>query len=730
MTRGVRKPSRRSRALIEGVSTTRAWPASGLSRGVLAIGALLLCCTAALAVPRDRVMAHASLLASDPGEDVVVALPPQRVTLTFAEPVEARLSSIEVTTVDGTRVDQADLSLGDGGRRAAVSLRPLEGGTYIVAWKNVSTVDGHPLSGRFAFHVEARSSDVVVSSAPPTFPSRLEPPARFTLDGGLLVLAGTLSVLAFVLRRGDGPVSSEAALQGLAFVAAAFALFGAALQLIAQASATGATPVDLLQGRWGAAYLTRGAAVAAAGGLVALRRPRLALLASAVALGSLPVTSHGAAVQGLEVPAMLIDAVHIAAVAVWVGALPAMLLLVWSQRGGRGVPAEALRRFSTLALIAAGAAGLSGAYLAWLHVMRLSALDSTYGWAVLAKVVLFAALLVLGLVHRRWSIPRIARGARHRLRLTLGVEAAFGVGLVVAVAVMTSTLPARESLRAPLPGGVVTTGDGSTVDIRVKPALPGTNQVTVTVRDRRGQAVEGAAVAVRAAPAGQAADIAAPAQSEGRGVYTTSLVFGARGIWGVDASVATAAGFDQNASVRAEIGGAPLPRPAPSVSLGWKGAGWVLVVGGAFAAAVADREWPWRARRRSPWYGASVAAAGLVVLLLVAPRLGLPERIPDATPETLARGQAIYEANCATCHGANFVPAQQGAADLRAHVPVHGDVYLLEVVRHGRPGTAMPPFRETLSDDEIGAVLAYVKEHATRLAVSSASASPLPRSTR
>ncbi len=113
----------------------------------------------------------------------------------------------------------------------------------------------------------------------------------------------------------------------------------------------------------------------------------------------------------------------------------------------------------------------------------------------------------------------------------------------------------------------------------------------------------------------------------------------------------------------------------------------------------------------------------------MAPRFAIPTSLPDPTPETLARGQTLYEANCARCHGANFVPAE-GVSDLRAHVPVHGDEYLLDVVRNGRPGSAMASFRETLSEQEIGAVLAYVREQATRLAVASSSASPLPTPAR
>lgn len=704
-------PSRRSLSAIRAVALV-----------VLALGLLL-------ASPRDRVLAHATLIASDPTDDAVLPLPPTRVTLTFAEPVDVQLSSIEVTTTNGQRMDRDDLMSHDGGRRLMVSLKPLERGTYIVDWKNVSTIDGHPLSGRFAFHVGERSSGALISKGAPTFPSPLEPPARFMLDAGLLVLVGTLSVTAFVVRptRGEDPASSTA-LPRMVLAAAGLALVGAALQLTAQVAATEASPVDLLSGRWGTGYLVRAVALMATLLLAFVHRPRLALATALVALLSIAATSHGAAIRGLATPAIIADALHLAAVAIWVGGLPAVLLVLWTHRGERNELTATFRRFSTIALIAAGIAGVTGTYLAWLHVLNFSAFDNTYGRAVLAKVAFFAGLVVLGAVNRRWSLPSLQRGARHRLRLTLGIEVALGIGLVAAVAVMTSTLPAREALRPALPGGVTTTADGTRIEVRAGPGLPGANEVTIHVRDSRGGAVEGAAVAFHATPLGQQSDSPVTTTSAGPGTYQAPFVFGARGVWNVTVSVAPRAGFDASGSVRMEIGAAPPPRPAPSIAWGWKGFGWVLVIGGAFAAAVSDREWAWRGRSRSPWYGAGAAALGLVVLILVAPRFAEPTSLPAASPDTLALGQQVYEANCQRCHGAELAPTE-AVADLRLHALMHADSYFLDLVRNGRPGTTMPAFRDSLSEKQIGAVLTYIQEEVRRLEAAK-SASPLPTPAR
>jgi mono/diheme cytochrome c family protein len=84
-----------------------------------------------------------------------------------------------------------------------------------------------------------------------------------------------------------------------------------------------------------------------------------------------------------------------------------------------------------------------------------------------------------------------------------------------------------------------------------------------------------------------------------------------------------------------------------------------------------------------------------------------------------ASGQAIYAANCATCHGEGgrgdgpaAVGLEPPPADLTDGVWVTGDGSLpaiVNVVANGSPGTAMIGWRGTLSDAEIEAVAAHVQ---------------------
>ncbi len=82
-----------------------------------------------------------------------------------------------------------------------------------------------------------------------------------------------------------------------------------------------------------------------------------------------------------------------------------------------------------------------------------------------------------------------------------------------------------------------------------------------------------------------------------------------------------------------------------------------------------------------------------------------------------AIGKSLYERHCVTCHGATgrgdgpigqaLVPP---AADLTSRkVRTASDEALLAIIANGKPPTAMPPWNNSLSPEEIHQVLAYVR---------------------
>ena len=82
------------------------------------------------------------------------------------------------------------------------------------------------------------------------------------------------------------------------------------------------------------------------------------------------------------------------------------------------------------------------------------------------------------------------------------------------------------------------------------------------------------------------------------------------------------------------------------------------------------------------------------------------------------RGKAIYEQKCAVCHGQDgradtavgrlLIPHPRNFADPVEMARVGAD-RMYNAVKGGRPGTAMAPWREILTETEIGDVIDYIR---------------------
>lgn len=114
--------------------------------------AILMAAVTLAAVP-SVALAHIRLLASNPAADSHVAAAPRELRLTFSEKAELRVSRVRLLGPDGKAVTLAALTSADSGRTvvAAVSA-PVAPGTYTVEWQ-IAGRDGHPMRGRFSFHV-------------------------------------------------------------------------------------------------------------------------------------------------------------------------------------------------------------------------------------------------------------------------------------------------------------------------------------------------------------------------------------------------------------------------------------------------------------------------------------------------------------------------------------------------------------------------------------------------
>ena len=736
--------------------------------GLLAclLGAAL---AAALAAP-PAVLAHANLESAEPAPDSVLEEAPARVVVRFTEPVEPSLSEIRVLDATGVRVDDGEsIPLPGDPTEMSVGLAPLSDGTYTVAWRNVSTVDGHLMRGSFLFSVGEP-----ISGAPGETPeSRLlqspaEPVVRWALLlGAIAMVGGPFFVLVMVrpslvargsaepLRRLGAALAERA--RRMALLAAALLLAASCAQLLIQAATThevgllaalgGPAASTIAETSWGHLWAWRAGLALAFGGVLAAspllsQRPGLEKTGDALTLAlgggvlwTLSLTSHGAATAGIRSEALFADYLHLLAAAAWVGALlhfapaiPAILRLPSPQQR-RACLSAIVPRLSVVGVLSVGTLILTGIFSAWAQVTIAPALITPYGLALAAKVAIVLPLLLLGAVNLVLIRPRLARSGESGiwLRRTVAGEAVLAVLVVAAVGVLTSLEPARQ-VAAREGRGVEQallfqdTAEGASITLEIEPGRLGPNRLTVLLEDRLGRPIDNATgVSVRLAYLD--ADLGEeprPAEPVGGGLYVLEEAqLSIAGAWQAELVVRRPDAFDARTAFRFETadgaGGSAAISPSPGTARLLLGGGLALL-GALFAAtSLPLGGWYSRAGAGVMLPGIAGLAAGAVILVSGGGTEAARNPFPP-NPESLEAGRVVYEQRCQTCHGlegrgdgpaaADLVPPP---ADLTVHAPLHPEHDLFRFVRDGIPGTAMAPLGDRLSDEEIWHVVNYVK---------------------
>ncbi|SDY94695.1 copper transport protein [Micromonospora pattaloongensis] len=406
--------------------------------------------------PATPAHAHAALVSTAPAQGAVVGYSPTEVALTFSEPVRLVPGKVQVLAPDGKRINSGQPRVAGGTVTIPIRVadRPL--GTYLVSYRVISA-DSHPVAGSITFSVGAPSAsapqprqtdvDPVVAVAVPV--------AKYLGYVGLALVIGPTVVLALLWPRRLSRVGP------IRLVRAGLALVGvsAAATLWLQAPyASGAAPLDVSAGElravlatgFGAALVLRLAVVAAAAVLLgpALRgdcgRARAALLTALAATGAAtwPLAGHAAAAP-LRAVNVIADAVHVLAMAAWLGGLVMLAAFLLRQAHPR-VLARLLPVWSRWAALAVCWLVLTGGVRALLELGSLRALTGTdYGRLLAIKVGVLALVLGAAAYARRLA----QRGARTRpLRRTVLAELA-GAALVLGLsAVLVQTPPGRAAL--------------------------------------------------------------------------------------------------------------------------------------------------------------------------------------------------------------------------------------------------------------------------------------------
>lgn len=386
----------------------------------------LLCGALAVVALAAVAEAHAYVVGTSPGVNATAAGPPDRVTVSFDEPitVESR-EPLTVRDRAGTLVPcarPAFVNPDDARQIVCPFAAPLPVGAYTVAWR-VTSADTHVVHGVFSFGVGMAVSAAAGETHGMYDPSRpLATTLRWLVLLAAIAIAGSIGFEAFVLRAGIG-TGNEAAIAILRARCAALVNLGIVAGIAAgvaalDVQAAAATGTDAVRGLahvdeilsssvWGWMWLVRIGALAVVAALTRLGSRGPAGAACAVAgilLVTLSVSGHALVGQSAaSVLPVVADWLHLTGAALWSAGLAVLALgmgpaLASLPEGGReGFASVVVARFSAVAIAGVTTIVATGVYGAVLHVPSAAALVTTvYGAIIIVKALLLVPLLVLG----------------------------------------------------------------------------------------------------------------------------------------------------------------------------------------------------------------------------------------------------------------------------------------------------------------------------------------------
>jgi Cytochrome c, mono- and diheme variants len=435
-----------------------------------------------------------------------------------------------------------------------------------------------------------------------------------------------------------------------------------------------------------------------------------------------------------------------------------LLLAMHVRRGDanrRAVIGGALRRHSRIALVAApivAITGIANSPIVLGHVRALVASD--YGNLLIAKALLFSLALAIGSA----NFFLVKRGSfRRTLTLVLG-EVAAGTLAVVVAATMVTVQPAAS--RVPVLSASTTASahlygaaGPSSLHATVTLPAPGAQQYQVSVADKQSGAPQTKVqklILVFTPPSSselppERVDLKPETQPGlwgASGAYTPIV-----GDWSLEVIVRreglrdVSTNFDLPVAVPLPPQRVPPPDtgiavPAPLAAL-WlvlpDGSGGWLVLIGLLGLTVLLAIPEWRRQRaglsRRRWV--SALRLGVVVLIVVAgigvgsralvetanqPGAALAANPIAASSDSVARGNNLFLANCANCHGQDGGgDGPTGAGLLPPPGPIGpaastmSDGQLAYVITDGISGTGMPPFATSLSENDRWDLVNYLR---------------------
>lgn len=711
-----------------------------------------------------RASAHAEVVESDPAANAALIEGPDALTITFSEPIDPQTSVIQLLDAQQRPIaGVGELSLTDGGRTATLSLPGLDPDVYTVSYQVVSKTDGHATAGFYAFLIDPSGA-----APPPTDSASSSSPSVDPLT----VAARWLALTMFLLALGSvamwwnagsaaGATDPPWALIGGACLAASAGVVGYLLLAARPIAGTAGTGIPLDPAAafgWTAFAIAMRVAVLAGVAAAALailgarfdgsRRLVVAVaLAIAIGMAGMSLAGH-AAVGGIGFAAL--DWLHLVAVAAWLGGLPTALVLAARVEGvaWRTALTAILRRHGRLALVAAPVVALSG--IANSPIVLGSGRDlvaSDYGNLLVAKAGLLAVALGIG------AVNHLALRGRGRAAVVglVSAELVVGVLAVSAAATMVTIQPASqrqpELATTPVnPAHFFGELAGARVHVAVSVPAPGDQayRVILTDPDTGGPPGDLQKVFLELTPPSgsdlppERIELELQPDPVG-GLYAANGAYTPiEGDWGMDVIVRRQGLRDESIGFVLAVSspGAPELGPPPDTGVGVPApiaAAWSMLPPGPTGwlpamvalAALVGAGWLRPGTRRSVLRGALATLAVAAVLTIGSRTLVDAANAPSAQdlaaqpPATdspdLARGEAVYRANCSSCHGLDArgggaVTTQPVADSLLDAVRATSDAELSYRIAYGVAGTPMPSFAGLLTPEERADLIAYLHE--------------------
>lgn len=449
---------------------------------------------ALLAIAPGTVSAHNTLISSDPADGAQLSASPERISFVFDLAVPLETAGVQVIDATGVRTDVTGLAHGPTGETEVIApLPPGLTGSVTVRWRLVSA-DGHAITGRVSLTIAAPgttaagSTEASTATAPITTPTTTAPaatPGSGDGDGAADAAAGAPAAVRWMLRFGSylaigvlvGVVLTDRlvwpgsiarpSFRRLASWALALVAALAVLQLLVVAGDIAGRSALAAAGSLDDATLTD---VGLALALRVLLAAVAWLLVFRMDVADATTRWTGCAIVGVALMGtwawaghaksqrwpwvgVPVDVVHHTAAALWIGALTIVGGVALTSLSAVDL-APVLRRMSSVAAVSVGLIVTTGIVQSVRLVGGPAALlDGAHGRAVVAKLVLVGAMLVLA-NRNRVRIAGIAADARDAdargvdagmvasLRSSIVAEFVIGVVVVGVTAAMVVATPA------------------------------------------------------------------------------------------------------------------------------------------------------------------------------------------------------------------------------------------------------------------------------------------------